>query len=405
MRILQVHNRYRQAGGEDAMVAKESTLLRRGGHEVIEHHIDNPSGALETLRALAAAPWNSVSAQDMVGAVERHRPDLVHVHNTWYALSPSVPAAAHKAGVPVVMTLHNYRLLCVNALFLRQGRPCEDCLGKVPWRGVVHRCYRNSAVLSAVAASTVTLARVGRARDHAVDCFIVPSSFVRDKMVAGGLPAGSILVKPHSVDDPGPRTQPPSASSTVLLVGRLSEEKGAAVVIEAWQRRRPRGMELLVVGDGPLRRDLERRAVPGVRFAGWLQAAEVAQLMLRARALVFPSICYEALPLAPLEALACGLPVLASGLGAPAEIVGCLGAEWLVAPGDPQAWAQALQRLDDPVAVDAAGVAGRTRYEAVYSTAANLQALERIYATVIGHRHAAKPFAEPSPLVQPQVSR
>src|SRR5207253_2251467 len=172
------------------------------------------------------AAWNASGAGEVRGVVTQFRPDVAHVHNTWFRLSPSGPHAVHQLGIPVVMTLHNYRLLCVNGLLLRQGRVCEDCVGTHPWRGVWHRCYRGSGPLSAIAASTIAVSRARGTWDHAIDRYIAPSAFTAGKIAAGGVPTEKITVKPHGVEDPGKRLDAASRSSTVLFVGRLSPEKG-----------------------------------------------------------------------------------------------------------------------------------------------------------------------------------
>ena len=382
MRVLQLHNRYREAGGEDSVVRDETRLLRAAGHEVIEHHVSNPSGALATAGALVLSPSNPLSARAVKRIVASQDPDVAHIHNTWYSLSPSVVQALKQSGVPVVMTLHNYRLFCANALLFRDGRPCEDCVGTHPWHGVQHRCYRDSFVASAFAASTIAVARARRTWSTGIDRFVAPSWFLREKLVAGGIPAETITVKPHGVDDPGARTTPPSSSRSVLFVGRLSHEKGADTLLDAWTARGASSLELLLVGDGPLRERLEARAVEGVRFAGWKSPAEVATLLLGARALVFPSVCYENLPRAVIEAMAAGLPVLASDHGGPAELVRDLGPAWTAAAGDERAWAGALAVLDDDAAVDAAGARARSSFERQYTEEASLTGLLDVYASV-----------------------
>lgn len=379
MRILQLHTRYRQPGGEDVVVQAEAELLRHAGHEVVQYQAENPHGAGATVAALARAPWNATAARTVTRIAERLRPDVAHVHNTWFALSPAVLPALRRAGVPVVMTIHNYRLLCLNALLFRDGRPCEDCVGAAPWKGLRHRCYHGSAALSATAAATVALhARRGTWwRD--VDVFLAPSAFARSLLLRGGLPAGRVRVKPSFTADPGPRARAVEDSPTVLYLGRLSQEKGVDLLLDAWQRRRDQTLELLVAGDGPLSAALEPNRVPGVRFLGRLAPEEVRALLLGARALVFPSRCYEVQPMAVLEALAAGLPVLASGHGGLPELVRPLGDGWLVGEATAPAWAAALGRLGDPRLVRRAGGAARRLYERSFTEAAAAQALVSAY--------------------------
>jgi glycosyltransferase involved in cell wall biosynthesis len=383
LRILQVHNRYRQLGGEDGVVASEADLLRRNGHEVVEHFVSNASSGAGAAAGLAVAPWNPVSARAVRRAVVECAPDVAHVHNTWFTLSPSVLGALHRSKVPVVMTLHNYRLVCVNALVFRDGHPCTDCVGRSPWPGVRHRCYRDSAPQSAVAAAVLSFNRARRTWVDAVDRYIAPSRGLRDTLIAGGLPAERFIVRPHAVADPGPRIRPPSSSSTVLCVGRVSEEKGVDVLLEAWARARPPGIELVVVGDGPRREALEDRAVEGVRFTGWLPHDDVRALMLASRALVFPSVCFEVFPMTLVEAMAAGLPVIASAHGGSAEIVGPIGPEWLAEPGRAQSWAERLEQLADDAALDAAGACARDLYASQYAPERGIGSLIDAYQAAI----------------------
>jgi glycosyltransferase involved in cell wall biosynthesis len=310
-------------------------------------------------------------------------PDVAHVHNTWFTLSPSVIAALHRANVPVVMTLHNYRMVCVNALVFRDGHPCTDCVGRSPLPGVRHRCYRDSALQSAVAAATLSFNRARRTWVSSVDRFIAPSRGLRDTLVAGGLPADRFIIRPHAVADAGPRTRPPSSSSTVLCVGRVSSEKGVDVLLDAWARARPTGLELLVVGDGPMRAELERRAIGGVRFTGWRSHEEVRELMLGARALVFPSVCFEVFPMTLVEAMSSGLPVIASAHGGSAEIVGQVGTEWLAEPGRADAWAERLGLVSDDAALDAAGRRAREIYTSQYAPERGVGSLVDAYQAAI----------------------
>jgi glycosyltransferase involved in cell wall biosynthesis len=396
LRILQVHTHYREPGGEDVVVRAEAALLRAAGHEVVAYQAENPEHRLPAAAALAGSVWNPLAARAVSRAVKRIRPDVAHVHNTWFTLSPAVVWSLHQAGVPVVMTLHNYRLVCANAELYRDGRPCERCVGSHPWHGVRHRCYRGSALQSVPAAATIAVnRRLGTWRDH-VDHFLVPSAFARGMLVRAGLPADRIQVKPNFVEDPSPRRRPASASPTVLFVGRLVAQKGIDVLLDAW-RRTGGGLELAVIGDGPLQAELLDRRVPGVRFEGHLSASAVRDQMLAGRALVFPSRSYEVQPLVVLEALAAGLPVLASDLGGMPELLEPLGPEWLVPAGDPVGWAVALARLDDAERIGEAGARARARYEQAFTPEAAIAALEAAYRQARCIRQAAS-SDDPDPI-------
>jgi glycosyltransferase involved in cell wall biosynthesis len=376
LKVLQVHTRYREQGGEDTVVRAEGELLTAAGHEVVVHVARNPSGALQTGAALAMSAWNPLAARELRDVAERVRPDIAHVHNTWYALSPSVLSALTAAAVPVVMTLHNYRLLCANGYLFRDGHVCEDCVGSHPWHGVRHRCYRGSLIASTPAAGTIALHRALGTWSRHVRLFLALSEFARARFISGGLPADKVHVKPNFVSDPGPRPSPPSRSRTILYVGRLETEKGVQTVLDAWDTWGAPEFELVLVGDGILGPALRRRPQAGVRLTGSLPREAVLDLMLRSRALVFPSLFYEGQPIAVLEALACGLPVLASRLGGRTEL---LGEDSLVTAGQPAAWTEALRRLEDVDWVDRVGVDARRLYEQRFNERTARRLLEEAY--------------------------
>jgi glycosyltransferase involved in cell wall biosynthesis len=380
LKVLQVHTRYREQGGEDAVVRAEGELLTAAGHEVVLHEARNPSGALQTGAALAMSAWNPLAARELHNLAERLRPDIAHVHNTWYALSPLVLSALASAAVPVVMTLHNYRLLCANGYLFRDGHVCEDCVGSHPWHGVRHRCYRGSLIASTPAAGTIALHRALGTWSRHVRLFLALNDFARARFIRGGLPADKIHVKPNFVSDPGPRPSPPSQSRTILYVGRLETEKGLEMLLDAWDAWGSSRFELVLVGDGRLGPTLRGRRRPGVRLTGSISREDVLAWMLRARALLFPSILYEGQPIAVLEALACGLPVLASRLGGNAEL---LREDLLVTAGQPAAWTEALQRLEVADRVDQAGVDARRLYEQRFNEQTARRLLEEAYRTAL----------------------
>jgi glycosyltransferase involved in cell wall biosynthesis len=383
VKVLQVHTQYREQGGEDSVVRAEGELLTAAGHDVVLHVARNPSGAVGAGASLAMSAWNPLAARRVRRVAERVRPDIAHVHNTWYALSPSVLAALTAAGVPVVMTLHNYRLLCANANLYRDGHVCEDCVGSHPWHGVRHRCYRGSLVASTPAAGSIALHQALGTWNRHVRLFLALNEFARSRFIRGGIPAHKIHIKPNFVRDPGSRPSPPSRSRTVLFVGRLESEKGIETLLDAWDAWDSSGFELVLVGDGRLRPALQRRARPGVRLAGSLSRDAVLALMLRSRALVFPSLLYEGQSIAVLEALGCGLPVLASRLGGNVELLRGWAEDRLVAPGQRVAWTEALRRLEDGDRLDRAGLDARRLYERYFSEQTARRLLEEAYRTAL----------------------
>lgn len=371
-----VHNAYQLRGGEDSVMETELALLRQRGHEVALYvrHNDELQGA-SRLAAAVNTFWSATTWRDAGRQIQAFRPDVMHVHNTLALVSPSIYWRADQLKVPVVQTLHNFRLLCPQAMFLRDGRVCEDCVGKLPWRGVVHGCYRESSAQTAVVAGMLAAHRWAGTWQQRVTRYIALNEFCRQKFIAGGLPADRIVVKPNFVDvDAGPAT--PQARDGFLFVGRLSAEKGVEVLGQAAALLPD--VRLTVVGSGPLQLALDGLAQVCLR--GALPPAEVMGEMSRACALVIPSICNESFPRTLVEAMGSGLPVIASRIGALAELVveGVTGL--LFEPGNAAdlaakiRWAQA-----HPVQMAQMGQAARSRYERLYTADINYQQLMGIY--------------------------
>jgi glycosyltransferase involved in cell wall biosynthesis len=381
VKVLQIHTQYRQPGGEDTVASNEAELLRNAGHSVIEHREQNPRGPLAAGTDIARAPWNPSSARRVHDLVELHQPDVTHFHNTWYHLSPAVFAAARAAGSPTVLTLHNYRLVCANAMLMRDGLPCELCVSSQnAWHGVRYRCYLDSYTQSLASAATIAFNRRRGTWRTDVDLILALTEFARDRFIEAGVPPNRITVKPNFVPDPGPRTQPAEDSDVVLFVGRLTTEKAPDVLADAWDRAGT-DFRLEIIGVGPLAEQL-RSAPHNVSLLGQLEHAEVRKRMLSARALVLPSIWYEGLSMVLLESLAAGLPVLASDIGPIPEVVAPLGPEWLAQPGDAEDLAKAVSRLQDDAHVAEGSAISRALYEERYSEQQGLADLEAVYERV-----------------------
>jgi glycosyltransferase involved in cell wall biosynthesis len=393
MRILQVHCAYREPGGEDSVVNSEAALLRDAGHSVETFAVSNPQTGVAAAVSLGLSLWNPFSARALRTTLEAFHPDIVHVHNTWYTLSAAILREMKRLDVPVVMTLHNYRLLCANGLLFRDGSPCVDCVERGNIHGVVHRCYRDSLVASMASASNVAVHGGGRTWSRAVDAFIVPSHFAGSLFERGGLDVEKFRYRFHSTADPGKRRSFPDVATKVVYAGRLSVEKGADVAIEAWMRAAPAGLNLIVAGDGPLRQTLEARADASVTFLGHLDKADVRQLLLGSRALLFPSVCYETQGMAVLEALGAGVPVVASALGGTPEILGDAAAA-LVRPGDVEHWADAITRLTDDEFVARKGSQSRERFVEKFSDDIGRSTLETIYREFV-----TRPCRDEPPIV------
>lgn len=380
LRVLLVHNRYRHRGGEDVVFEREAQLLRDAGHEVetYERHNDEIDD-IGTAAAAAQTLWSRRTVRDITAIARRFRPDVAHVHNTFPLISPSVYPALERAGVPIVQTLHNYRLMCLNAMLLREGKPCEDCLGRLPWRGVAQGCYRGSPAQSAVLAATLALHR-RRTIIAYVDRFIALTQFARGLFVRAGIPAEKIVVKPNFVPDRGRALE--EGRSGFLYVGRLSGEKGIEALAGA--ARRVPEVRISVIGDGPLATLLQ--GIPNIRLLGRQGSREIRHAMLRASYLLLPSVWYEGFPMTVVEAYEAGLPVIASNIGALSEIVEHGGTGLHVPAGDIQALAQCMRETaGQPPRADQMGCRARRLFEERYAEQQAVSALESIYGSVKAH--------------------
>ncbi|HVL58036.1 MAG TPA: glycosyltransferase family 4 protein [Burkholderiaceae bacterium] len=387
-RVLVVHNAYQQRGGEDSVVEAEVALLRARGHDVDLHSRHNDEIASIGRIALAADTlWSRASARALADHIARFAPDVVHVHNTFPLISPSAYWAAHRARVPVVQTLHNFRLFCPQAMLLRDGRVCEDCVGRLPWPAVRHGCYRGSPAQTAVIAGMQVLHRSIGTWQRRIHRYIALNEFCRSKFIEAGLPAERVAVKPNFVDFPAPPSESPRDG--LLFVGRLSPEKGVDTLAQAAARLRRQdagAATVRVAGSGPESHRLESQ--PGVALLGSLGGDAVREQMLRARALVMPSIWYENFPRTLVEAFACGLPVIASRIGALAELVDDGRTGLLFEPGNADDLADKMRWvLAHPQRVRRMGDAARAEYEARYTPSRNYEQLIRIYdAAIADHR-------------------
>lgn len=375
LRILVCHNRYQLRGGEDSVCESEVELLRQHGHDVQMFERSNAGIASGSSKLTAAAEsiWSRDSARDLEQKIAAFQPHVVHVHNTFAKISPSIYWAASRANVAVVQTLHNFRLLCPQAMFLRDGKVCEDCLGKLPWRGAVRGCYRGSVAQSAVLASMVTAHRVIGTWQNKVTRYIALNEFCRQKFIDGGLPADRIVIKPNFVDFEAP---PEGRREGFLFVGRLSLEKGIDTLVGA--ARQVEGLRLRVAGTGPEAHLLDGLA--GVHALGALDGNAVRAEMSKSAALVLPSIWYENFPRTLVEAMACGLPIIASRIGALAELVEEGVSGLLFEAGDASDLARKLNwAKDNPEAMRLMGIRARQIYEDKFTASRNYAQMMAIY--------------------------
>jgi glycosyltransferase involved in cell wall biosynthesis len=388
MNILIVHNTYQNPGGEDIVVAQETRLLERNGHKVTTYkrsndEIDNLSFGqrLGLISRIVSASDTKIVVR---GILQDLKPDLVHVHNTFAMVSPSVYEACQEEEVPVVQTLHNYRLVCPGATFYRDDALCEECVTHSLLRSVQHACYRNSRLMSGAIALMIKTHRIRQTWNKRIDSYVALSSFAKNKFVQAGLPTEKIHVKPNFVEpDPGEGTHD---GNYALYAGRLLAEKGVLTLLEAWERLQ--SIPLVIAGDGPLRQHLEaeveKRGLRCIHFAGDLRRDQVYEAMKKATFLVVPSIWHEPFGLVIAEAFACGTPVLGAFAGAIQDMLEDQVTGLHFAPGDPDALVQkvawAWGHLPELAVM---GKAGRRVYESRYTADTNYHLLMNIYASAI----------------------
>jgi glycosyltransferase involved in cell wall biosynthesis len=375
MRILIVHSIYRTgpASGENQVVKDEARLLSEGGHDVrLFTPAPSSDGAIRTVKSGLDAVWSISSTREVVRLIDTFHPDTVHCHNVVTGVSPAVLRVAAQRDVPVVMTLHNYRLMCLPGTFLKDGRICEACLGKVPWRGIKWRCYKGSTAASSLLSGSLMLHRMLGSFDG-ISLFCAVSQFLRDKHIEGGMDPHRIVVKPNFSWP----TDQANTQDYFLYMGRLAPEKGVATLMAAWPGIDAR---LLVAGDGPEGRRLAADAPPRVEFLGTVDHQRALDLLRGARALLVPSLWYEGAPRTILEAYAAGVPVLASRLGALQEIVEDSASGLLLPPSHPAAWREAVRKMLLDASLSSRLAKGaREQWRQVYAPDRALQNLEAVY--------------------------
>jgi glycosyltransferase involved in cell wall biosynthesis len=413
MKILLVHNFYKSDGGEDVVFRSECELLRAAGHDVTTYtRSNNEIGSYGLWQRASLAPrtlWARDSYKELRRLIISSRPDVVHFHNIFPLISPAAYLACREAGVPVVQTLHNPRLLCPGATLYRNGTTCEICSGTaIAWPAIRHRCYRNSRAETSAVAAMLALHRVLGTWNKQVDRYIVATEFFSERFARAGLPRDKIRVKPHFV----PRSRQPGNRSGeyALFVGRLAAEKGVGTLLRAW--RELSATPLKVRGDGPLLSVVESAAGDPHSQIEWVPRVSddgLIRLFQGAAVLVWPSEgLYESFGLVAIEAFACGIPVIASNLGAMAEVVRDRVTGMHFTSGDaPDLAAKVEWAWGHRGEIRAMGDAARIEYESRYTPERNYKLLIDIYEEAIEARTqvAAKEenglpsaaFSSPSP--------
>ncbi len=384
MRILTVHNRYKYRGGEDESREAEDTLLAESGHEIRQIVFDNAQiNARNAVKVGINATWSSSSYVRIRDYIKLWRPDILDVHNFFPLASPSVYYAARRCGVPVAQTLHNYRILCPGANFYRAGSVCEDCSGRIlPWPGILHSCYRGSALQTSAVALMIASHRLLRTWERMVSVFFVLSEFAKRKFVQSGLPESKMVVKPNFIVDPG---QIGSGGDEFLYAGRLSPEKGIRTLLRGIAATQSPNARFRIVGDGPLESEVREAALRDARitYDGRLPLARVMALMASSRAVIVPSECYETFGRAAAEAFATGTPVICSDTGAVAEIVDDEKTGFHFRSGDGAGLARTIDRAcANPESLASMRELARATYEAKYTPERGYQLIMSAYERV-----------------------
>lgn len=392
MKILLVHNHYKQFGGEDVVFAAEQALLTAHGHEVIVYEDSNDrTDQMGKLQLALNTIWSRESYAKLTALIKHEKPDIAHFHNTFMTISPSAYYPCKEAGIPIVQTLHNYRLLCLAATFYRDGAVCEDCLGKkIAYPGVLHGCYHGSKAISAVVAAMVSYHDLLGTWSKVIDQYLVLTPFAKAKFIQAGFAAEKITVKPNFLTlDP---LVGEHQGNSVLFVGRLTQEKGILTLLEAWKLLGEAAPLLKVVGEGPLseqaRAFIQTHGLTQVELLGLRSRNEIFELLKHARVLIQPSEWYEGFPMTIVESFACGTPVITSRLGSMAAIEQ-VGAGVCFEAGNAASLVQAVQQFATRD-LDAMQGAARQEYEAHYTAEQNYQSLIAIYSQLVTSSSATK---------------
>ncbi len=384
--VLVIHNQYQQSGGEDSVVRAEVDMLRRAGHRVVMYTRQNAEinryGSLRKSLLLFTTSWAGAAYSDVCALIRKERPDIAHCHNFLPLVSPSAHYACKAMGIPVLQTLHNYRLLCPSGTFFQDGQRCASCNG-CSLRGVVRGCYRHSHLQTGAVSLMLLSHGVLGTWKRLVDAYVAPSRFCRDTFVRAGWSPAKMYCKPNFLpDDPGQRH---ARGDYALFVGRLSAEKGVLELFETWKTLSD--IPLLVAGDGPLHDRLNSlvggMALP-IKLLGTLSSKDTISCIKGARFLIFPSRWHEPFGMGLLEAAACGVPAIASRVGAIPEIVDERRTGLLFDPDDQNELAEQVRwAWRHPAEMEEMGFAARQRYLQNFTAKKNYERLMDIYQALL----------------------
>jgi len=394
MRILLVHNRYRSTApsGENRVVDQEGEALAALGHDVIRFGRSSDEIEQWSMTKKASLPvrtiWSRETYRDLKAVLREHRPEVVHVHNTFPLLSPAVLYACRDALVPVVATVHNYKLVCANGTFFRRGAVCHDCAHGLPVQAVLHGCYRGSHAATAPVVLSTSLHR--QAWRSLVSAYIFISESQRDLLRGLRLAPDRVFVRYNLI--PGHSGQRMARTPTLAYVGRLDEAKGVRLLMAGWDCYRGKsdkpGLSLVIAGGGPLESEVAAwaSARPSVEMVGQVSSGRCAELISLARAVLLPSAWEETFGLVAVETMAAGVPPIAAAHGSFTELItpGVDGV--LFRPGDPAALALAIADVEtNPERYEVYGDQARKTYEQRFDPKCSVEELLGIYRFAITH--------------------
>lgn len=381
MKILVIHNRYLENGGEDRVVDSEIGMLKDHGNEVLYYCHSNEE--IKNMGILARArflfrdiSWNRKSYQEIKDLVWKEKPDIAHIHNIFIYLSPSVYFALKESHIPIVQTLHNYRLICLKGTFYAKNRICEDCLSGKLFKAVFKKCWRGSFLLTFFLARMLKNTRRNIFRDSP-DAFIALSGFSRDKFAEAGFPKEKLFVKPNFVDF---KPNEENRENYGLFLGRLVDYKGVNTLVRAYNELN--SYYLNIIGDGPMLDEVKKRIrnSKNIQLLGSFPHEKAMSYLRKAAFVVFPSECYENMPLAIVESLACGIPVIAANLGAMKEIIQDNITGLLFKAGDPNDLAEKIKFLmGNSNLYEKMRLGARKSYEEKFTSCINYKAIMNIY--------------------------
>lgn len=382
MKILQIHNYYQQPGGEESVMNTEAVLLQKHGHTVLKYTCSNDairsSGLMSNIKTGIDTIWSFKHYKGIKAFLLKERPDICHVHNSFPLISPSIFYGCKSVGVPVVLTVHNYRLMCANGLFLREEKPCEDCLKSNMFNGVKHKCYRNSALATATVAASMELHHYFNTWNTKVDSIIALTPFQKEKLIEKGVEEHKIVVKANTVIKPDNTSS--EKSDGLLFIGRLDHVKGADLLIDV-AKRFPETI-INVVGQGPLLEELT--AEKNIFCFGQLSRSEVFEKISNCRAVILPTRFYEGMPMTIIESLACGKPIITTNHGAMPSMISPKQNGWLFEQGNQESLFSAVSAaLNEQNNHEQIKINCIEAYQQNYSEEVSYKAIINIYESAI----------------------